>query len=95
MRCSGRIGELVMRHNAAMRLLLMIAAVGVALQATGCTAGTAHQAARSAAPLPPDPHTASALLAIATAFNHDYDSGDYPPVYAVVVTTPDPGHRSG
>lgn len=61
MRCWGRIGELVMRHNVAMRLLLMIAAGGVALLATGCTAGTAHQAARSASPLPPDPHTASAL----------------------------------
>ena len=82
MRCSGRIGELVMRHNVAMRPLLMIAAASVALLATGCTAGTAHQAARSASPLPPDPHTAPALLAIATAFNHDYDSGDYPPVYA-------------
>ena len=32
--------------------------------------------------LPPDPPTGSALLAIATAFNHDYDTGDYGPVYA-------------
>ena len=41
----------------------------------------AHPAA-SAAPLAPDPHTASALLKIATTFNHDYDTGDYGPVYA-------------
>ena len=32
--------------------------------------------------MPPDPHTAAALLKIATAFNHDYDTGDYGPVYA-------------
>jgi hypothetical protein len=30
----------------------------------------------------PDSHTASALLKIAAAFNHDYDTGDYGPVYA-------------
>ena len=27
-------------------------------------------------------YTASALLAIASTFNHDYDTGDYAPVYA-------------
>jgi predicted nuclease of predicted toxin-antitoxin system len=32
--------------------------------------------------LPSDPRTASALLKIATAFNHDYDTGDYGLVYA-------------
>ena len=37
--------------------------------------------ATSPAPLPPDPHTASALLKIARVFNHDYDTGDYGPVY--------------
>ena len=42
--------------------------------------GTA--ARRFPSPLPPDPHTASALLKIATVFNHDYDTGDYGPVYA-------------
>src|SRR5215471_4123345 len=62
------------------RRLLIATAVAVALFAAGCTAGTSHPAA-SAAPLPPDPHTASALLKIATAFNHDYDTGDYGPVY--------------
>jgi hypothetical protein len=36
------------------------------------------------APLPPDPRTASALLKIATAFNHDYDTGDYGPVAVVM-----------
>jgi len=52
----------------------------VVLFTAGCTAGTAHWVA-SSAPLPPDPHTASALLKIATVFNHDYDTGDYRPVY--------------
>lgn len=32
-------------------------------------------------PLPRDPHTAAALLHIATVFNDDYDSGKYGPVY--------------
>ena len=44
-------------------------------------AETGHPAA-SPVPLPPDPHTAAALLKIATAFNHDYNTGDYGPVYA-------------
>src|SRR5262249_27154688 len=35
----------------------------------------------SPAPLPPDPPTASALLKIARVFDHDYDTGDYGPVY--------------
>jgi hypothetical protein len=64
----------------AMRVLIAIAAVTATLLAAGCTAGTGHPAA-SPAPLPPDPRTASALLRIATAFNHEYDSGDYGPVY--------------
>jgi hypothetical protein len=68
------------RQNVAVRLLRMIAASAMALLAAGCTAGTAHSAAPPASP--PDPHSASALLAIATAFNHDYDTGDYAPVYA-------------
>jgi hypothetical protein len=55
----------------------------------GCSSGSAQEpaqdqrhAAAPAAPLPPDPRTASALLKIATSFNNDYDSGDYAPVYA-------------
>jgi hypothetical protein len=69
-------------------LELIVAAVGAAaLFVAGCTAGTGHPAAsaHSAAPtasLPPDQRTASALLKIATVFNHDYDTGDYGPVYA-------------
>jgi hypothetical protein len=65
--------------------------------AAGCTASTSHPAAAPAsahaasptphlaaspAPLPPDRRTTRALLKIATAFNHDYDTGDYRPVYA-------------
>jgi hypothetical protein len=64
----------------AVRVLIAAAAVALALSAAGCTAGTGHAAA-PAASLPPDPHTASALLKIATVFNRDYDTGDYGPVY--------------
>jgi hypothetical protein len=67
--------------NLGMRALLTVAAATVALLATGCTAGSSHPAA-SPVSLPPDPHTAAALLKIATAFNHDYDTGHYAPVYA-------------
>ena len=63
-----------------MRMLIAVAVAAVVLFAAGSTAGTAHPAA-SPAPLPLDPHTPSALLKIATAFNHDYDTGDYGPVY--------------
>lgn len=51
---------------------------------TGSTAhtGSTVHAAASPAPLPPDPRTAAALLKIAAAFNHDYDTGNYAPVYA-------------
>jgi hypothetical protein len=68
-------GELVMR------LRMATAVAVVAVLASGCTASAGRPAA-SDAPLPPDPHTAAALLKIATAFNHDYDTGDYGPVYA-------------
>ena len=67
-------------ENLVRRLFVAIAAAAAVLLAAACTAGVAHPAA-SAAPLPPDPHTASALLDIARAFNHDYDTGDYGPVY--------------
>ena len=63
------------------RPFVAIAVAAAVLFATACAAGSARPAA-SPAPLPPDPHTASALLKIATAFNHDYDTGDYGPVYA-------------
>ena len=63
-----------------MRAHLTAAAVTV-LFVAGCGAGTGHPAA-SAAPVSPDPHTASALLRIAAAFNHAYDTGDYGPVYS-------------
>ena len=55
-------------------------AVAAALLAAGCAGGGPPVA--SPAPLPPDPRTQAALLRIATAFNHDYDRGDYGPVYA-------------
>ena len=64
-----------------MRLCTATAVAVVAFLAAGCTASTGHPAA-SDTPLPPDPHTAAALLKIATAFNHEYDTGDYGPVYA-------------
>jgi hypothetical protein len=46
------------------------------------TAASPGHTAASPAPLPPDPRTAPALLKIAARFNHEYDSGDYGPVYA-------------
>ena len=72
-----------------MRQLAAAVMVAAACLAAGCSSasgqdpgpGRGHVAA-SAAPLPPDPRTASALLKIATVFNNDYDSGDYGPVYA-------------
>jgi hypothetical protein len=57
----------------------LLAAVAVLLT-VGCGGG--RPPAPSPAPLPPDPRTQAALLRIATAFNHDYDRGDYGPVYA-------------
>jgi hypothetical protein len=62
------------------RRLLMATAAAAALLAAGCMPSSSH-AATSSVSLPPDPHTAAALLKIATAFNHDYDTGDYGPVY--------------
>ena len=67
------------------RLLITAAAAAAVLLAGGCTAGQSHDAAapgRSPASLPADPQTATALLKIATAFNNEYGSGDYGPVYA-------------
>jgi len=64
-----------------LRVLSAVAAVAAAWLAVGCSASTTHPATASA-PLPPDLDTAPALLKIATAFNHDYDTGDYGPVYA-------------
>ena len=63
-----------------MRLLTASAASAAILLAAGCSASSS-QPANSSSPLPPDPHTAAALLAIARAFNHDYDTGDYGLVY--------------
>lgn len=63
------------------RVRLAAGVLAAVLYAAGCSAGSGHPAA-TPAPLPPDPHTAAALLKIATAFNHNYDTGDYGPVYA-------------
>jgi hypothetical protein len=65
-----------------LHVLNIAAAVAAALLAAGCSASTTAHPATPAASLPPDPHTAAALLKIATVFNHDYDTGDYRPVYA-------------
>jgi hypothetical protein len=65
--------------SAAPRALIAIAAV--ALAGAGCAGSTAHHAGAGVSP-PPDPRTAAALLKIATVFNHDFDTGDYGPVYA-------------
>jgi len=60
------------------RLFIAAAVAAMVLLASGCT----DHPAVSPAPLPTDPHTASALLKIATVFNHDHDTGNYAPVYA-------------
>jgi hypothetical protein len=65
-----------------MRLVIMFAVVAVA--ATACTAQARQPTASrpaSAAAATRDPRTAAALLKIATAFNDEYDTGDYRPVY--------------
>jgi len=64
-----------------MRLLSVIVVSAMALLMAGCSASGGNPAA-SPSPLPPDPHTAAALLTIARSFNRDYDTGDYGPVYA-------------
>src|SRR5215472_13133345 len=63
-----------------MHVRTRMAAAALAVLAAGCSPGRGHPAT-SASALPPDPHTASALVKIATVFNHDYDTGDYGPVY--------------
>ena len=70
-----------------MRQLAAPVLAAAACLTAGCSSasgrGAAHAVARPPpAPLPPDSRTASALLKIATAFNNDYDRGDYGPVYA-------------
>jgi hypothetical protein len=67
------------------RLVMAAAAAVAVLLAAGCTSGAGHGAAapgESPGPLPAAPRTAAALLKIATAFNDEYQSGDYAPVYA-------------
>jgi hypothetical protein len=72
---------LLVMEYVVMRLLVAAAVAAAALFVAGCTAGSSHPAASSSS-LPSDPHTAAALLKIARVFNHDYDTGDYGPVYA-------------
>jgi hypothetical protein len=64
-----------------MRAVMAIAVATAVLSAAGCASGRGQTAA-SPASFPPDQHTASALMKIATRFNHEYDNADYGPVYA-------------
>ncbi len=64
-----------------MRALVSTAAAVAVLLTAGCSSVTAASPGTARVSLPPDPQTASALLAIATTFNHDYDTGDYGPVW--------------
>jgi len=75
-----RIGQ----KGSSMRRCAFLAMVTVAasLLAVGCSATSTGQPPAPAVSLPPDPHTASDLLKIATVFNRDYDNGNYGPVYA-------------
>jgi hypothetical protein len=64
------------------RIRGVVAGIAVSL-AVSCSAApaAAHQGSGLVRALPRDPHTATALLKIATVFNDDYDSGVYGPVY--------------
>ena len=64
------------------RIRAAVAGTAVSL-VVSCSAApaAAHQGSSPATRLPRDPHTAAALLKIATAFNDDYDNGVYGPVY--------------
>jgi hypothetical protein len=75
-----RIGQ----KGSSMRLCAFLAmcTVAASLLAVSCSATSTGQPPAPAVSLPPDPHTASALLKIATVFNRDYDSRNYGPVYA-------------
>lgn len=64
-----------------MRLLVWMVAVAALMLGAGCTASTAAHPAAARVSLPPDPRTGAALLKIASAFNREYDNGDYGPVY--------------
>lgn len=66
-----------------MRLCVVrgMVAVATALLIAGCTLSPMNPPAARPTALPPDRHTASALLKIAMTFNREYDSGDYGPVY--------------
>jgi hypothetical protein len=66
-----RTAETVIRN---VRLLAALAVL-----AAGCAAGS-RAVTQSPAPTR-DPHATAALLRVATAFNNDYDRGDYGPVW--------------
>ena len=59
---------------------VMAAAVAGVVSCSAAPAA-AHHASSAPKSLPRDPHTAAALLKIATVFNDDYDRGVYGPVY--------------
>jgi hypothetical protein len=54
--------------------------VALAILAAGCAAQASQPTARSPVPAS-EPHTTAALLKVAALFNHDYDTGDYGPVW--------------
>lgn len=59
-----------------------VAAIAAGLMAScSGTPAPARHGSSPVRPLPRDPHTAAALLKIATVFNDDYDRGIYGPVY--------------
>jgi hypothetical protein len=80
----GRSGVRRVRAGTAIMLAAVLAA-GCAAGPVGRAGGPAHRgrpAAQPPASRLPDPRTAAALLKIASAFNREYGSGDYGPVYA-------------
>lgn len=65
--------------HGSVRMVLAIAVIAAIL--SGCAAAPGHPQAKTSRALPRDPHTAAALLRIASVFNNDYDTGSYGPVY--------------
>jgi hypothetical protein len=64
-----------------MRWLLAVTALCLAVAGCGAPASRPATSATTAAPRTHDPRTSAALLMIATAFNHEYDTGADGPVY--------------
>lgn len=59
----------------------LVIAIVLAAVTAGCSARAGHPAAPAPSASPRDPHTAAALLQVATTFNNNYDTGRYGAAY--------------